>query len=43
MDNFSFYNPTRIEFGTRIAIDGRHGLLIEGNYPLREEVHILPL
>ena len=40
---FAEINGTRIEFGTRIAIDGRHGLLIEGNYPLREEVHILPL
>ncbi len=36
-------NGSRITFGTPIAIDGRHGLLIEGNYPLREEVHILPL
>jgi len=36
-------NGFRITFGTPIAIDGRHGLLIEGNYPLREEVHILPL
>jgi pyruvate,orthophosphate dikinase len=34
---------TRITFGDPIAIDGRNGLLIEGNYPLREEVHILPL
>ena len=36
-------NGFRITFGSPIAIDGRHGLLIEGNYPLREEVHILPL
>jgi len=36
-------NGSRITFGAPIAIDGRHGLLIEGNYPLREEVHILPL
>lgn len=36
-------NGTRITFGAPIAIDGRHGLLIEGNYLLREEVHILPL
>jgi pyruvate,orthophosphate dikinase len=36
-------NGSRITFGSPIAIDGRHGLLIEGNYPLREEVHILPL
>jgi pyruvate,orthophosphate dikinase len=36
-------NGARITFGAPIAIDGRNGLLIEGNYPLREEVHILPL
>ena len=34
---------TRIAFGDPIAIDGRHGLLLEGNYPLNEEIHILPL
>ena len=33
----------RIRFGDPVSIDGRHGLLIQGNYPLREEVHILPL
>ena len=29
--------------GDAISIDGRHGLLIEGNYPINEEIHILPL
>lgn len=42
-EEYAEINGTRITFGTPIAIDGRHGLLIEGNYPLREEVHILPL
>lgn len=42
-EEYAVINGTRIAFGTPIAIDGRHGLLIEGNYPLREEVHILPL
>jgi len=42
-EEYADINGTRITFGTPIAIDGRHGLLIEGNYPLREEVHILPL
>ncbi len=36
-------NGIRIRFGDPISIDGRHGLLIQGNYPLQEEVHILPL
>ena len=36
-------NGVRITLGAPVSIDGRHGLLIEGNYPLREEVHILPL
>lgn len=42
-EEYAEINGTRITFGAPIAIDGRHGLLIEGNYPLREEVHILPL
>lgn len=42
-DEYAEINGARIAFGTPISIDGRHGLLIEGNYPLREEVHILPL
>jgi pyruvate,orthophosphate dikinase len=42
-EEYAEINGTRITFGTPISIDGRHGLLIEGNYPLREEVHILPL
>jgi len=42
-DEYAEIGGTRISFGTPISIDGRHGLLIEGNYPLREEVHILPL
>jgi len=33
----------RINFGDPVSIDGRHGLLIKGNHPLREEIHILPL
>ncbi len=42
-EEYALINGVRIPFGAPIAIDGRHGLLIEGNYPLREEVHILPL
>jgi pyruvate,orthophosphate dikinase len=42
-EEYAEINGTRITFGTPISIDGRHGLLIEGNFPLREEVHILPL
>jgi pyruvate,orthophosphate dikinase len=42
-DEYAEINGARIAFGAPISIDGRHGLLIEGNYPLREEVHILPL
>lgn len=42
-DEYAEIGGTRITFGAPIAIDGRHGLLIEGNFPLREEVHILPL
>ena len=42
-DEYAEISGRRIGFGDPIAIDGRHGLLIEGNYPLREEVHILPL
>jgi pyruvate, orthophosphate dikinase len=42
-EEYAVINGIRITFGAPIAIDGRHGLLIEGNYPLREEVHILPL
>jgi len=42
-EEYAEIGGARISFGTPIAIDGRHGLLIEGNYPLREEVHILPL
>lgn len=42
-EEYAVINGIRIVFGTPIAIDGRNGLLIQGNYPLREEVHILPL
>ncbi len=42
-EEYAEINGFRINFGAPIAIDGRHGLLIEGNYPLQEEVHILPL
>ena len=42
-EEYAEINGISIAFGDPVAIDGRHGLLIEGNYPLREEVHILPL
>ncbi|MGI6657021.1 MAG: PEP/pyruvate-binding domain-containing protein [Desulfobulbus sp.] len=42
-EEYAESNGIRIEFGDPVSIDGRNGLLIEGNYPLREEVHILPL
>lgn len=42
-EGYAQIGDTRIAFGDPIAIDGRHGLLLEGNYPLNEEVHILPL
>jgi pyruvate,orthophosphate dikinase len=32
-----------IKFGDEISIDGRKGLLLKGAYPIRKEVHILPL
>lgn len=42
-DEYAEINGFRIAFGDPVAIDGRHGLLIQGNYPLQEEIHILPL
>ena len=42
-EGYAQIGSTRISFGDAIAIDGRHGLLMEGNYPLKEEIHILPL
>jgi Phosphoenolpyruvate synthase/pyruvate phosphate dikinase len=42
-EEYAEINGIRITFGALVSIDGRHGLLIEGNYPLKEEVHILPL
>lgn len=42
-EGYAQIGDTRIAFGDPIAIDGRHGLLLEGNYPLNEEIHILPL
>ncbi len=33
----------KINFGDPIAIDGRNGLFLNGNFSVREEVHILPL
>lgn len=42
-EGYAQIGELRINFGDPIAIDGRNGLLIEGNYQLREEVHILPL
>jgi pyruvate,orthophosphate dikinase len=32
-----------IRFGDAISIDGRKGLLLKGTYPIRKEVHILPI
>ncbi len=42
-EEYAEVQGTRICFGDPVAIDGRNGLLIAGNYPLKEEVHILPL
>ncbi len=42
-EEYAEVHGKRIAFGDPIAIDGRQGLLIEGNYPLQEEIHILPL
>ena len=42
-DEYAEVNGCRINFGDPVSIDGRHGLLIKGNYPLQEEIHILPL
>ncbi len=33
----------RIRFGDPVAIDGRHGLLLQGNHEIQEEMHILPI
>jgi pyruvate,orthophosphate dikinase len=32
-----------IKFGDEISIDGRKGLLMKGSYPIRKEMHILPI
>lgn len=42
-EEYAEVNGCRINFGDPVSIDGRHGLLIKGNYPLQEEIHILPL
>ena len=42
-EGYAQIGELRINFGDPIAIDGRHGLLMQGNYPINEEVHILPL
>ncbi len=42
-EEYAEVHGKRINFGDPISIDGRQGLLIEGNYPLQEEIHILPL
>ena len=36
-------NGVRIRFGDPVAIDGRHGLLLQGNHQIQEEMHILPI
>ncbi len=36
-------NGKEIGFASPVSIDGRNGLLIEGNFAIKEEVHILPL
>lgn len=33
----------RIVFGDAVSIDGRNGLLLSGNHPIKEEFHILPI
>ena len=42
-EGYAQIGDLRINFGDPVAIDGRHGLLMQGNYPINEEVHILPL
>ncbi len=36
-------NGRHIGFGDHVSIDGRNGLLLIGNHPIREEMHILPI
>lgn len=36
-------NGQRIKFGDHVSINGRNGLLLIGNHPIREEMHILPI
>jgi pyruvate,orthophosphate dikinase len=36
-------NGRHIGFGDHVSIDGRNGLLLMGNHPIREEMHILPI
>ncbi len=36
-------NGHSIHFGDWISIDGRKGLFVKGQHPLKEEVHILPI
>lgn len=33
----------RINFGDPVSIDGRNGLLLQGNHQIQEEMHILPI
>jgi pyruvate,orthophosphate dikinase len=42
-EEFALVNGHRINYGDPVSIDGRQGLLIKGNFPLKEEIHILPL
>lgn len=36
-------NSQTIHFGDKISIDGRKGLFLQGDHPIKKEVHILPL
>ena len=36
-------NGHRINSGDHVSIDGRNGLVLSGNHPIREEMHILPI
>lgn len=36
-------NGHTIKFGDAVSIDGRKGLFLKGNHPIKKEVHILPL
>ncbi|PID42258.1 MAG: phosphoenolpyruvate synthase [Proteobacteria bacterium] len=42
-DNYCQINGQRIKSGDHVSIDGRNGLVLRGNHPSREEMHILPI